>query len=57
MSGPDSPNPTLLQQGQHCRERGELAEAEAHLCAALEAEPTLLPARLELGLVKQMRED
>jgi len=57
MSGPDSPNPTLLQQGQHSRERGELAEAEAHLRAALEAEPALLPARLELGLVHQMRED
>ena len=57
MSGPDSLTLILLQDGKHCRARGELAEAEAHLCAALAAEPTLLPAHLELGLVQQMNED
>jgi len=57
MSGQDSPTLIQLQDGRHCRERGELAQAEAHLRAALEAEPALLPAHLELGLVKQMRED
>ncbi|HIL24270.1 MAG TPA: hypothetical protein EYG19_02585, partial [Verrucomicrobia bacterium] len=57
MSGQDSPTLIQLQDGRHCRERGELAQAEAHLRAALEADPALLPAHLELGLVKQMRED
>ncbi|MBC8324371.1 MAG: tetratricopeptide repeat protein [Verrucomicrobia subdivision 3 bacterium] len=57
MSGPDSPTLTPLQLGQRCREHGELAQAEAHLRSALEAEPALLPAHLELGLVQQMHED
>ena len=57
MFGPDSPTLTPLQLGQRCRENGRLDEAETHLHKALAAEPALLPARLELGLVEQMRED
>ena len=57
MSGPDSPTLTPLQLGQRCREYGRLHEAETHLRKALAAEPALLPAHLELGLVQQMNED
>ena len=57
MFGSDSPTLTPLQLGQRCRETGRLDEAETHLRKALAAEPALLPARLELGLVEQMRED